>query len=248
MAGIHCAHAGSSGPFVFNKVFSSDFSTPYNLRADLVANGWNGVDMVLGTWTINGGVVVSSNTTATAAFTVGSIPSYCDITVTNNGYIVGMGGAGGMGGSQAIGAACSSGGDGGTALAYGLSPAGLCVVKLNNNGIIAGGGGGGGGAMSDAQSYRGPGGGGGATGRTASAGGATGYGSYGGSFGSAGPGLAPTGNGNSGAGGSWGAGGTYGSGWPGDYVASNGGSGGYSITNIAGFTVLVVGTRYGGTS
>lgn len=247
MAAIHAIMAGNSGPFVYNKTFSSDFSTPYNLYNDLIANGWDSAAMVIATITINSGVVVSSNTTASAAFTIGAIPSYCNVTITNNGYIVGMGGAGGSGGGSGV-ATQASGSPGGTALAYGVTPTGLCVVKFYNNGILAGGGGGGGGAYSGAQSYRGPGGGGGQTGRTNSAGGATDYGSYQGTFSGPGPALVPSGNGNSGAGGTWGNGGEAGWAWPGDYVVTGGGAGGNSVTGNAGFNFLATGTRYGAIS
>jgi hypothetical protein len=247
MAAIHNVLAGGAGFFTFTFTISSDTSN-YNLSSALLAAGWDGNAPVLGSVTINNGIVVSASTTANAGFTTGaSFQPISDITITNNGYIVGMGGKGGNGGGSGTPYA-TSGLAGGTGLAFTGNTSTSAKIKLYNNNIIAGGGGGGGGAQSNAQGYRGPGGGGGRTGRTNSAGGDTDYGSNQGTFNGPGAGIAPTGNGNSGGGGGWGSSGAEGSVWPGDYKASDGGPGGNSITGYSGFTVLASGTLYGSTS
>lgn len=246
MAAIHNMLAGAGGIFPFTITIASDTSN-FNLASTLTSLGWDGIAPVKGTVTINSGIVVSASTTANAGFATGaSFPQSSDITVTNNGYIIGMGGKGGNGGGSGTPYA-TNGLPGGAGLAFTGDTAGT-KIALVNNGIIAGGGGGGGGAQSNAQSYRGPGGGGGQTGRTNSAGGDTDYGSNPGTINGPGAGLVPSGNGNSGSGGSWGNSGQEGSVWPGDYRASFGGAGGYSIIGLSGFTYSSLGSLYGATS
>jgi len=238
--------------------------TNFNLRNYLISLGWDGTSLVSAVFTINAGVVISSNSTSIPGFTTGgNFPPGSDVTIVNNGYILGMGGQGGhgstatlMNGTDKLGlpttyyqfsAHGTSGLPGGTALAFNgsLDPLVSAKIKLTNNGIIGGGGGGGGGASSIVQPY-GPDGGGGRSGRTNTV--VPGVWGYAGSFAGAGPGLVPSGHGNSGAGGNWGAGGDAGWAWPGDYLVSYGGAGGAAITGLGGFTVLTVGTRYGAVS
>ncbi|MTJ94335.1 MAG: hypothetical protein F8N36_15965 [Desulfovibrio sp.] len=112
-------------------------SNSYNLdfRTLLLNAGWNGSTPVVGTVTVNGGVVVGSTSTSAYALTVqGAFPPGSSLALVNNGYIVGAGGAG----SSTSLASSGSGEKGGNAL-YVQIP-----VYVSNAGVIAGGGGGGG--------------------------------------------------------------------------------------------------------
>lgn len=109
----------------YKLTLSTNYSTPQDLRTLALSLGWNGTDALLVT---NNGKI-SSNTTATAALTIaGSFPN--GVLLVNNGYIVGMGGAGG--GPENVGQA------GGNALQVSVA------ATVTNNGTLAGGGGGGG--------------------------------------------------------------------------------------------------------
>jgi len=114
----------------FNLTISSN-QTNVNLATFATSAGWNGTSKLVAT--INSGVYVSSSSTGTPALTIsGSFPG--GLEVTNDGFIVGMGGGGGSG-TRTNGA---SGSSGGTALSV------SSAVLFTNNGTIAGGGGGGG--------------------------------------------------------------------------------------------------------
>lgn len=144
--------------FIFTTTISADTNN-YNVSTAAVSAGWNGVDPLVATITINGGVVVGS-TTLGAAFTVPSLPSGSTVAITNNGYIVGRGGTGGNGvNAPANGTAGSPGG-----LALSVAYA---TTITNNTTIGGGGGGGGGGDAAEGTS----GGGGGGSGRATAAGG-----------------------------------------------------------------------------
>jgi len=212
------------GAFVFNKTISADVSN-YNLRADAIAAGWDGVMPLAATVTINSGVVVSANATSQYGFDTGAtIPNGSTLALSNNGYIIGMGGAGGHYTSPWTGK------DGGPALRA------QCQITITNNGTIGGGGGGGGGASNDA------GGGGGRTGRTNSVGG-NGY--YGGtSIGQPGTFAAPGGSGSgygsgAGGGGDWGAAGKNAPG------GGAGGAGGAAVVGNSFINWAATGTRFG---
>lgn len=248
---------GKSNEFAFT---ISSNQTNANLRTLAVNAGWNASSKVVAT--ISGGVYVSSNSTGTPGLTVnGSFPN--GVSLINNGFIIGMGGAGGSG--QNTGGAPTANGVG--------APGGLALsvsvaVTVTNNGTIGGGGGGGGpggprglSVGKDAYIVGGGGGGGGRTGATNSAGGSGGPGPSGAgaagsqgtssSAGSGGLGAAnPFGGraGAGGAGGSWGASGTAG-------VTDNyppnggaGGAGGGAITGNSNITYLATGTRLGSIS
>lgn len=107
------------------------------------------VDVVV---TISAGVTISSASTASYAFDTGIFPAGSNLTLTNNGIIVGRGGNGGNGGGSPS-PLPTAGGAGGPALRA------QSLVSITNNNRIAGGGGGGGGGMNG--SYPGDGGGGG---------------------------------------------------------------------------------------
>lgn len=221
-----------------------------NLRTWALANGWNGTSAA--TITVASGVYISSTSTATPALTIdGSWPN--GISVTNNGFILGMGGAGGQGGSNAnVGL---PGLPGGPAISLGVN------ATLINNGTIGGGGGGGGGGGS-AEMYEpglglctsstrgGSGGGGGRSSLQNSSGGAGGTGSStngnagnsgtSSAAGTGGAGLAiPLGStGSGGTGGNWGVAGSAGANAASPCSPKNGGAGGAAgkAINLNGYT------------
>lgn len=100
-----------------------------NLRVWALNNGWNGSSAA--TITVAGGVYIWSSTTLDAGLTTGIFPG--GLTIINNGYIIGMGGAGA--GSQST---AQNGQAGGPAITLNTN------VSIQNNSYIAGGGGGGG--------------------------------------------------------------------------------------------------------
>lgn len=127
--------------FVFDKIISSNVNN-YNLKSDAIANGWNQVDPLLATVTINSGVTVSSTSVGTAAFDTGvTFSQGSTISVINNGAIRGRGGNGGAGGTNSGNGA--TGGTGGIGLRV------QAAISLTNNGTIAGGSGGQGGGAAN---------------------------------------------------------------------------------------------------
>lgn len=112
---------GKANSFTFNKTISSNTQN-YNLRSDAVAAGWDGVVALNATVTVNAGIYVWSDSTATAGFATGSIPVGSTVNITNNGFIIGKGG-----GQGAV--------DGGPAMNISYP------VTITNNSYIAGGGG-----------------------------------------------------------------------------------------------------------
>lgn len=245
---------GKSNSFSFT---ISSNQTNANLAALATTAGWNGTSQVIAT--ISSGVYISSNSTGTPALTISSsFPN--GVSLINNGYIVGMGGAGGTGGGPYGG---SAGGAGGLALSI------AATTSITNNGTIAGGGGGGGGgAARYEESYWAGGGGGGgrssnAANSAAGAGGSVPQYSYPGSSGTAGT-VSAAGNGGAGSvspnntkvggdggnGGGWGtSGSTGGSGSlvVGSIIAGpfSGGTGGGCVTGNSYVTWVATGTRLG---
>lgn len=124
MSGILCVLAGATSAFNFNATISAN-TTNYNLNSAMTAAGWNGVDRVIATVTVDSGVYLGSTTNATSALVVGSLPAASTVAITNNGYILGKGGDG-------------NGGAGGPALTIGYA------TTITNNNVIGGGGGAGG--------------------------------------------------------------------------------------------------------
>lgn len=124
----------SNAPAVFSFTRTISANTQnYNLRADMLAGGYSGTGAFTANVTINSGIYVWSDTTATAGFDTGSL-SGGTINLTNNGFIMGKGGAG----ATAIGGnAASNGFVGGNALNI------QHPITIANNSYIAGGGGGG---------------------------------------------------------------------------------------------------------
>lgn len=262
---------GTWKPFFYD-VFSFSIAsnqTNADLRSLALAAGWNGVSPVAAT--INSGIYISSNTTSGAALTVsGSFPT--GVSLTNNGYIIGMGGNGGNGNIYETEGGFP-GAPGGTAIAV-SSP-----LSITNNQTIAGGGGGGGGGgpiyyTDGVYSWAGGGGGGGRSSLAANtSGGAAGLNNFPstaryptngaiGTSSSAGSGglggLSPNGaygGGNGGAGGDWGqAGSAGGRGFIHDggsyigYFGGAGGAAGNAVTGNSNVTWIATGTRLGGIS
>jgi hypothetical protein len=85
---------GALKPYVFNATISTNTSN-YNVNTRATSAGWNGTTPLLANITINGGITVSSTSTATAAFVVGTMPTGSIVNVTNNGLITGLGGTAG---------------------------------------------------------------------------------------------------------------------------------------------------------
>lgn len=161
--------------FQFVKTISSNIQG-YNLRNDLLANGWDGVIPVDAQITVNSGVYVWSDNISIAAFTTGSLVADSVISIVNNGYIIGRGGNGGNSNPvDTFGVTPPAAQAGGSAINLNYP------VSITNNSYIAGGGGGGRGGYS-----AGGGGAGGGTGGTAFAGTQSQTGGAGGAPGSAG--------------------------------------------------------------
>lgn len=258
-------YTSSAGPFTFSSgaIAMSDFynsgpsastfsftissnTTNANLRSLAISAGWSGSGQLF--CTIGSGVYVYSTSTGTPALTIsGSFPN--GVSLTNNGVILGAGGAGSQGYNNR-----TAGGGGGTALSV------SSAVTITNNGTVAGGGGGGGGGggyLSGGTTWTVPGGGGGggigngAAGPGNSSGVQTANPGTAGTLTSAGTGginpsqsQVPGGNGGS-YGSSGGTGGT-----PtlsrGTNIAGNaGGAGGACTSGNANITWAATGTRYG---
>lgn len=246
MAGVHNMMVGGGGRVLVNITISANTQN-YVLNTAKATGYQAGVtDVIL---TINSGIYVGSSTTAGIALDVDTSWSSSDtVTIINNGYIVGCGGAGanGVGFSSTF----CNGAVGGPALRA------QRAVSINNaSGTIGGGGGGGGGGASSSVPAGGGsqnaagGGGGGGQGSGGGAGGSykdsfnydpcaglTDIFVYTSSSGSAGSTASP-GGGGAGAtygtpvGGTGGTGGTFGA------AGNNGGAGNNAaFTTIAGYT------------
>ena len=256
---------GKSNTFAFSITSSQ---TNANLRTLAVNAGWNQSIKVVAT--INGGVVMTSDTVGTPGLTInGSWPN--GIELVNNGTIVGRGGNGGVGGAGGTGPASvddstagSAGSAGGLALTISVA------ASIRNNGTIAGGGGGGGGGYATSSGGKDPtytkyGGGGGGGGQssntnssgaaggaaTASSGGAGGAGTFSlsGLGGTAGtnPNSRVYPNNAGGGGGGWGYNGIAGLRYFNTMgkVGGAGGGAGAATSGQANVTWLATGTRYG---
>jgi len=239
---------GKANQFAFT---ISSNQTNANLRTLAISAGWNQSSALVAT--INSGIFVSSSSTGTPALTVnGSFPG--GVTLTNNGIIQGMGGAGG--GGAGIGNA-SGGASGGLALSVAVP------ITINNaSGVVAGGGGGGGGGgsayIAPSKGFGGlnvaggGGGGGGRTGTTNSSGAnqgtssAPGAGGAGGSGSYAKVGYTGGSGGAGGARGSSGIGGNNAASSPQSYgSAAGGGAGGGAVAGNGNITWPATGTSTG---
>ena len=142
---------GKSNTPTFNLTIAANTAN-YNVKSAAIAAGWSGTVPAIINVTINSGVYVYSTSTGAYAFDTGSsIPSGTTMSLTNNGTILGMGGAGGMGGAPRVGGTewgnqgilntPGSAGGPGILAQY--------AISITNNGTISGGGGGGGGGGCD---------------------------------------------------------------------------------------------------
>lgn len=260
----------AGGGFAFNYVISADTAN-FNVRTAAIAAGWDGIAPLKATVMVNAGVYVYSTSTASPAFDTGTpFPSGSTITLINNGYIYGMGGAGATGGRSIppspMAETPAAGSSGGPAL---NAQAAITVVNI---GVIAGGGGGGGGgggAYRDSGGWFNSGGGGGGGGQgynggALGSGGSTGGGGYN-ADGNAGTAGSKTANGTAGSGGASGGGEVGGDGGNGAALGATGSSGtagtagadgaagsgsaggspGNSVTGNSNITWAVTGTRTG---
>ena len=263
-----------AGGFAFNYVISADTAN-FNVRTAAIAAGWDGIAPLKATVMVNAGVYVYSTSTASPAFDTGTpFPSGSTITLINNGYIYGMGGAGATGGRSIppspMAETPAAGSSGGPAL---NAQAAITVVNI---GVIAGGGGGGGGGGGASRDSGEPGwftsGGGGGGGGQGYNGGALGSGGSAGgggtvaaANGNAGTAGSKTANGTAGSGGASGGGGVGGDGGNGAALGATGSSGtagtagadgaagsgsaggspGNSVTGNSNITWTVTGTRTG---
>lgn len=126
-----------------------------SLHDDIYPEPETGSPTIFVTCYINANVLVGSTGISTPAFDVGSWPAGIQITIVNNGNIIGAGGDGGDCTGPSVPVELRYGNDGGTALYTRVD------ITLENNGNIAGGGGGGGaGHYNDTGHARGGGGGG----------------------------------------------------------------------------------------
>jgi hypothetical protein len=150
----------AAGLLKYDIVISSNMYN-FNLYNELIARNWPAGAPATVNVTINTGVYIGSTSTSTYSFDTGTgFTSPMNITITNNGYILGRGGDG----SSAVhtpngGNHCwyvPDAGIGGSALRA------QTTIKLYNNGTIGGGGGGGGHGESNNIGILGGGGGGGA--------------------------------------------------------------------------------------
>ena len=261
-----------AGGFAFNYVISADTAN-FNVRTAAIAAGWDGIAPLKATVMVNAGVYVYSTSTASPAFDTGTpFPSGSTITLINNGYIYGMGGAGATGGRSIFPSPMAetpaAGSSGGPAL---NAQAAITVVNI---GVIAGGGGGGGGgggAYRDSGGWFNSGGGGGGGGQgynggaLGSGGSAGGAGTVAAANGNAGTAGSKTANGTAGSGGASGGGEVGGDGGNGAALGATGSSGtagtagadgaagsgsaggspGNSVTGNSNITWTVTGTRTG---
>ncbi len=123
----------------------------YNI-ATVLENPTTAKNVIL---TINSGVTVYSNNSATPSLDTGALPTGSTVKIVNNGTIFGAGGRGGDGGLNVT--IAGAGYAGGTAINSGAQ-----MTIDNTNGYIIGGGGGGGGGGGHPWCYSSGGGGGGA--------------------------------------------------------------------------------------
>lgn len=250
--------------FVFRPTISAN-TTNYNLKAAAIAAGWNQITPLDATVTVNSGVYVSATNTSNIAFDTGvTFPAGTRLSLVNNGFIIGMGGAGGTGGDM------PAGGQGVVGSAGGLALRAQAPISINNaSGTIGGGGGGGGGGGSGSvyEPYYGTfvtgggGGGGGRSGQINSGGGGGGFngvggfndgvGAYVGATGSPGTAAAAGGGGagsppaaNGGSGGGWGSSGNSG-GTSNRGGGGGGGSAGAAVNGNSNITWVNTGTRLG---
>lgn len=124
MVNAMCGFGIADNEFRFSDTISS-YQENYNLRTKAVLAGWNEVDPLIASVTVNSGVVVGAASTGAYAFDTGApFPPGSLLSLTIAGSIEGKGGAAGAAGGPALRA--------------------QHAITINNTGTIGGGGGGGG--------------------------------------------------------------------------------------------------------
>jgi hypothetical protein len=118
-----------------SRVFSSNTTNSTVTASSLPGYIAGKTDLTI---TVNSGIYVYSTSTATAGLIITGAVAGDTIALVNNGFIMGMGGAGGNANNDIEG--MTNGFDGGPALSLGYG------ISLTNNSYIAGGGGGGAGS------------------------------------------------------------------------------------------------------
>jgi hypothetical protein len=121
----------------------------FNLRQKAIEHGWDTVKKLNAVITVIENVYIGSQTTDTASFSTGAnFPVGSQLSLINNGFILGRGGNGGYGPNVSsmntqVGAVLSTGAtSGGPALLVEYP------IHIDNRGTIGGGGGGGAGCQS----------------------------------------------------------------------------------------------------
>lgn len=212
---------GATAAYVLNYNITADMLN-FNSTTILNNSGWDGVLPAVLTINISNGIVVSGDNVNTPALVINALPAGSQVFLNNNGYIVGMGGRGGVTTSYA-----AAGEKGGDAIQVNSGVA----VSINNQGTIAGGGGGSGGYRTGFNSS---GGGGGQSGRVASAGGSS-------------PARAGSGGTFTGPGSVGGSGKVFGGTWgnAGSNSTAAGGAGGKAVVGNSYITWITTGTING---
>jgi hypothetical protein len=137
---------GFTKGFEFTKTITGT-TTNFSTTTEATSQGWNGTDSVIANLTLSSSAIIKSSSVSTYAFETTGLPlnSQVNLTLTSGAYIVGRGGAGGIGSFSVVinypNAGYSQGQPGGPAINI------ISGVNMNltNNGTIGGGGGGGGG-------------------------------------------------------------------------------------------------------
>ena len=119
----------------------------YDIRVAALAGGWDGVEALFATITINAAVIVGSTSSSTPALQTNAVatsfPGGSTLAIINNGTILGKGGDGGDGGQATATGSSHSAGNGTNGTAGGDGLYARYAVSINNNSIVGGGGGGG---------------------------------------------------------------------------------------------------------
>ena len=116
---------------VVSQILISSNTNNFVLYDELIKIGWDKVSPVNLNMTVDGNVIVGSDSTASPAFKVDALPTGSIINLLNYGIITGRGGDGGN--------QTSKGDDGGNGMSISYP------INIDNREIIGGGGGGGGG-------------------------------------------------------------------------------------------------------
>lgn len=140
---------GFTKGFEFTKTITGT-TTNFSTATEATSQGWNGTDSVIANLTLSSSAIIKSSSVSTYAFETTGLPlnSQVNLTLDSGTYIVGRGGAGGIGSFSIIiyypnagPNGYSSGQPGGPA----INIISGVTMNLTNNGTIGGGGGGGGG-------------------------------------------------------------------------------------------------------